>query len=191
MQIPLLNKNHEKWQRIKYSTRENIRRIEFITNAFPNSKILIPFRDPIQHSYSLLSQHQQFIESAKNDRFLSDYMRWIGHTEFGPNYMPINNKNLIFEDNMDINHWLEQWLLTYQNCYEKFKDTKNIYFICYEQLCSSKDYWSDVLHLLNIKNKFDFKFKESQKEIVSDIDYRISGKGLSLYSELLQYRFRN
>ena len=118
-------------------------------------------------------------------------MKWIGHTEFGPNYIPIHDKNLTFEDYMDINHWLEQWLLTYQNCHKKFKDTKNIYFICYEQICSSKDYWSDVLNLICIENKVDFKFIESQKEVTIDIDNRISGKGLSLYSELLQYRFRN
>ena len=162
-----------------------------MTNQNTNSKILIPFRNPIQQAYSLLSQHQKFIVSAKNDKFVSDYMRWIGHTEFGPNYIPIHNKNLFFEDYMDINHWLEQWILTYQNCFEKLKDTKNIYFICYEQLCASKDYWLDVSHLLNIKNKIDFKFKESQKEILNEIDYGISEKGLSLYSELLQNRFRN
>ena len=118
-------------------------------------------------------------------------MRWIGHTEFGPNYIPIYNKNLTFDDYMDINHWLEQWLLTYQNCHEKLKDTKNIYFICYEQICSSKDCWSDVLNLLCIENKVGFKVIESQKEVMFNIDNRVSGKGLSLYSELLQYRCIN
>ena len=188
--VRLINQKYKK-KRYLSKNNQNIRRIELISSIFPNSKILIPFRNPIQHSYSLLSQHQQFIESVKNDRFVSDYMRWIGHTEFGPNYIPIYNKNLIFEDYIDINHWLEQWLLTYQNCYEKFKDTKNIYFICYEQLCSSKDYWSDVLNLTCVENKVDFIFIESQKEVTIEIDNRISGKGLSLYSELLQYRFKN
>jgi len=188
--VRLINQKYKK-KRYLSKNNQNIRRIELISSIFPNSKILIPFRNPIQQSYSLLSQHLQFIESAKNDKFVSDYMRWIGHTEFGPEYIPIYNKNLIFEDYMDINHWLEQWLLTYQNCHIKFKDTKNIYFICYEQICSSKDYWLDVLNLICIENKVDFKFIESQKEVTIDIDNRISGKGLSLYSELLQYRFRN
>ena len=188
--VRLVNQRYKK-KRYLSKNNQNIRRLELISSIFPNSKILIPFRNPIQQAYSLLSQHKQFIESAKNDRFLSDYMKWIGHTEFGPNYMPIHNKNLIFEDYMDINHWLEQWLLTYQNCHEKFKDTKNIYFICYEQMCSSKDYWSHVSRLLRIKNKIDFKFIESQKEVIIDIDNRINSKGLSLYSELVHYRFRN
>ena len=188
--VRLVNQRYKK-KRYLSKNNQNIRRVELISSIFPNSKILIPFRNPIQQAYSLLSQHQQFIESAKNDKFISDYMKWIGHTEFGPNYIPVYNENLTFEDYMDINHWLERSLLTYQNWHEKFKDTKNIYFICYEQICSSKDYWSDVLNLVCIENKVDFKFIESQKEVTIDIDNRISGKGLSLYSELLQYRFRN
>jgi len=181
--------NH-KYQKKRYLSKnnQNIRRLELISNTFPNSKILIPFRNPIQNSFSLLSQHLRFIEDTKNDIFISNYMRWIGHTEFGPNYIPIHNKNLIFKHDLDINHWLEQWFLTYQNCYEKLKDTKNIYFICYEQLCSSKDYWIDILKLLNIKNKYDFEFKESHKEISIQINQHISDKGLSLYSELLKFK---
>ena len=187
--VQLVNHRYQK-KRYLSKNNQNIRRLELISNTFPNSKILIPFRNPIKHSYSLLSQHQKFIETAKNDLFVSDYMRWIGHTEFGPNYTPIQDENLIFKNYLDINHWLEQWFLTYQNCYEKHKDRKNIYFICYEQLCSSKDYWLDVLKLLNIKNEYDFKFKETQKEIAIEIDHRISEKGQSFYSELLQCDFR-
>ena len=187
--VSLINKRYSK-QRYLSKNNQNIKRLELISKIFPNSKILIPFRNPINQANSLLSQHQRFIEIAKNDRFVSDYMRWIGHTEFGPNYIPIYNKNLNFEDYMDINHWLEQWLLSYQNCHEKFKHTENVYFVCYEQICSSKNYWLDLLHLLELRNKSEVKFKVSQTEIENDIDSRISGKGLSLYSELLQHSFR-
>ena len=87
-----------KYQKKRYLSKnnQNIRRVELISKIFPNSKILIPFRNPIQHAYSLLSQHKRFIEDSKKDKFVSHYMKWIGHTEFGPNYIPINNKNLNF-----------------------------------------------------------------------------------------------
>tara|TARA_B100000427_G_C15185047_1_gene453402 strand:- start:182 stop:535 length:354 start_codon:yes stop_codon:yes gene_type:complete len=111
-------------------------------------------------------------------------MRWIGHTEFGPNYFPIHNKDLNYKNDLDINHWLEQWVLTYHNCRETLKGKKNVYFICYEKLCSSKEYWRDILKIVNIKDIYDFKFKESHKKISITIDDRISNKGLSLYSEL-------
>ena len=37
----------------------NYKRIELINSAFPNSKIIIPFRNPIQHAYSLLNQQDR------------------------------------------------------------------------------------------------------------------------------------
>ena len=186
--IRLINLKYGK-KRYLSKNNQNIRRLELISTTFPNSKVIVLFRNPIQQAYSLLTQHKKFIESTKNYRFISDYMRWIGHTEFGPNYIPIQNKNLTFKDYMNINHWLEQWFLTYKNCYEKLKDTANIYFICYEELCSSKDCWLDIAHLINISNEIDFKFKESQKQIVNQFDCGISEKGLSLYSELRLFSF--
>ena len=142
------------------------------------------FRNPIQHSYSLLTQHKRFIEGSKKDKFISQYMKWVGHKEFGPNYSPIQNKNLCFEDDLNINHWLEQWHLTYQNFYENLKDQENTRFICYEKLCNSSDYWLGLLQILNIKETYDFVFKESSKEVLLEIDNDLSNKALSLYSEL-------
>ncbi len=186
--VELINHRYQK-KRYLSKNNQNIRRLELISNTFPDSIILVPFRNPIQQSYSLLSQHQRFIANSKNDIFISNYMRLIGHTEFGPNYIPIHNKNLNFKNHLDINHWLEQWYLTYHNCRETLKDKKNIYFICYEQLCFSKDYWIDILKLLNIKDKYGFKFKESHKEISIEIDYGMQKKALSLYSKLNKFKF--
>jgi hypothetical protein len=151
---------------------------------------LFPFRNPIQHAYSLLSQHKRFIEASREDKFISHYMKWIGHTEFGCNYIPIHDKNLNFKNDLDINHWLEQWYLTYQNCLESLKDKDNVYFICYEQLCTSKEYWLDILKILDIKKTYDFKFKESQKDISLDIKNGINNKAASLYLELSNIALR-
>ena len=181
--VQLINHKYQK-QRYLSKNNQNIRRLELISNTFPNSKILIPFRNPIQHAYSLLSQHQRFIKDSKKDNFISNYMKWIGHTEFGPNYIPIHDKNLYFEDDLNINHWLEQWHLTYQNCYENLKNKENIYFICYEKLCNSSEYWLDVLQILNIEEIYDFEFKESNKVISLEMDEDIIKKGLSLYHKL-------
>ena len=184
--VQLINHKYQK-QRYLSKNNQNIRRLELISNTFPNSKILIPFRNPIQHAYSLLSQHQRFIKDSKKDNFISNYMKWIGHTEFGPNYIPIHNKNLCFEDDLNINHWLEQWYLTYKNSYKNLKNKKNVYFICYEKLCSPSKYWFDVLQILDIKEMYDFEFKESNKVISLSTDEDITFKGLSLYKELSQF----
>lgn len=183
--VELINHKYQK-ERYLSKNNQNIRRLRFISDTFPNSKILIPFRNPIQHAYSLLSQHKRFIEHAKKDNFIASYMKWIGHTEFGPNYIPINNKDLCFCDSLTIDHWLEQWHLTYKNCYENFKDKENIYFICYEKLCNSSQYWLEILRISNIKDTYDFEFKESNKLISHITDEDITQKALSLYKQLSQ-----
>ena len=175
-----------KYQKKRYLSKnnQNIRRLKLISNIFPNSKILIPYRNPIQHAYSLYYQHQKFIEESKKDIFISKYMKWLGHTEFGPNYIPIINKNLHYEDDLNVNHWLEQWYLIYKNCIQTFTNKRNVHFICYEKLCNSKEYWLDILKIVNIKCSYDYEFKESHKDISHAINSNISTKSLALYKEL-------
>jgi len=184
--VQLINHKYQK-KRYLSKNNQNIRRLELISKIFPHSKILIPFRNPIQHAYSLLSQHKKFIEDSKKDKFISNYMKWIGHTEFGPNYIPIHEKNLCFEDDLSINHWLEQWYLTYIYCFENFKNNENVYFICYEKICNASEYWLDIAKILNMKDKYSFEFKESIKAISVEMDQDIIDKGLSLYKKLTEF----
>ncbi len=163
---------------------QNIKRVELISSIFNQSKILIPFRDPIQHSYSLLTQHEKFIKDSRIDKFISKYMKLIGHTEFGPNYIPIQNQNLNFPNDLEINHWIEQWFLTYSDSFQSLKNKKKIYFISYEKLCSMKDYWFQIKKLVNIEKPYDFQFKESKKDIPLNIDAELKEKALSLYFDL-------
>jgi len=186
--VQRINLKYKK-ERFLSKNNQNIKRLELLIEIFPNSKILIPFRNPIQHANSLLSQHQRFIQHSKKDVFIAKYMKWIGHTEFGPNYNPIHGNNLRFMDDLDINHWIEQWYLTYQNCFTTHQKNKNVYFICYEKLCSSKKYWLDILQKIDIDVAYDFKFKESIKDISHNFDKDIMNKALSVYSKLSEYRF--
>ena len=82
---------------------------------FPNAKILIPFREPLQSSYFLLTQYNKFVQNSNDDKFVSKYMECIGRNEFGPNYQSIYNNNLIFKNPFEINQWIEQWNINYLN----------------------------------------------------------------------------
>ena len=177
----------KKYNKKRYLSKnnQNLRRIEFILSTFINPTILVPFRDPIQHSYSLLNQHKKFIEESKNDNFVAKYMEWIGHTEFGPNYMPINNKRLYFKNDLEINHWIEQWYLTYQNVFQLLKNNHKVHFISYEKLCSTKNYWFKIQKIVGIEDTYDFEFKESKKNIsLIDIDEDLIDRANSLYFDL-------
>ena len=175
-----------KYKKERYLSKnnQNIKRVELITSIFSNSRILIPFREPIQHAYSLLTQHKKFIKDSKNDKFIGKYMKWIGHTEFGPNYIPIQNQNLNYQNDLEINHWIEQWYLTYNETFQSLKNTVNVDFISYAKLCSNRDYWYQIQKLLNIEKPYDFEFKESKKDISCNLDNVLKEKVMSLYSGL-------
>lgn len=178
-----------KYQKNRYLSKnnQNIRRLELITELFPDAKILIPFREPTQHAYSLLTQHKKFIKNSENDNFISNYMQWIGHTEFGPNYIPIHNKNLNFKDDAGINHWVEQWYLTYKECQESLQANKNVQFVCYEKLCHTKEYWFEILNFLAIDTKYEFAFKESKRHLSIVIDENLNHKTSAIYNQLRCY----
>ena len=173
-----------KKKRYLSKNNQNIRRINFITSIFSNSKILIPFRDPIQHANSLLTQHKKFIEDSNKDKFISNYMKWIGHTEFGPNYIPIHNLDLKFKNHLEINHWIEQWYLTYIDAFKLLKNKQNVFFISYEKLCSSKDYWFQIQEIAEIEAPYNFEFRESIKNIPLNLDIGLKEKAISLHCDL-------
>ena len=37
---------------------QNIKRINSLINNYPDSKVIIPFREPLQHTFSLITQHK-------------------------------------------------------------------------------------------------------------------------------------
>ena len=181
--VQLIIQNRQK-KRYLSKNNQNIRRLGLISEIFPNSKILIPFRNPIQQSNSLLHQHKNFINLSEKDKFVSNYMKLIGHTEFGPTYVPIHDRELIYEDDFDLNHWLEQWYKTYKGCFESLAENKNVFFICYEKLCKSEEYWSQMLEILGINTNYKFEFIESKKIIKSEVNKRLKKETSYLYSQL-------
>ena len=181
-----------KYEKNRYLSKnnQNIKRIDKIAKIFNYSKILIPFRDPLKHSFSLLSQHKKFIKDSKSDKFIGKYMKWIGHKEFGPNYIPVSKKNLKFKNCLDINHWVEQWVLTYKYLLLLYKDRPNVNFICYEKLCSSKQYWYEILKLLEISKVYDYEFSEPQKTFKLIIDENLLNNSTDLYQELSNLKLK-
>ena len=184
--VQLINHKYQK-ERYLSKNNQNIRRLELISKIFPNSKILVPFRDPTQHAYSLLIQHKKFIEVSRKDKFISNYMRLIGHTEFGPNYFPISNKSLNYTNDLDINHWVEQWYHVYKSCLEVSERNHNIVFICYEQLCSQGELWFKILKILDVNREYDFDFRESRKEISMIVDTDLIRRASLLYNKLSSF----
>ena len=157
----------------KYLSKNNLnfKRIDLIHSKLPNSLFLIPIREPLQHAYSLLNQHLHFSKLQKENDFITRYMNYLGHNEFGLNHKSWNTP-VNFKDLNNINYWLEQWYLFYQNILKNYQSYNNCFFIIYEEL-TNQNYLKVLLEKINTDRveKLDLNyFKNSNKEAI-DIDY--------------------
>lgn len=153
----------------------NLLRLESIIRAFPNCLILIPFRDPIQQSNSLLTQHKNFIEIQKRDKFVKNYMSYLVHYEFGADHRPYEfvERSSVDLKRDSIEYWLDQWTYAYNYLsQEKFSKNKNIIYLNYETICRNpKNVFNIILKKINLENfslnkigEFDLSYKKIEKE---------------------------
>ena len=97
-----------------------------ILNILNEAIILVPFRKPSNQSSSLLKQNLNFIKLHEKDKFSLKYMNDLGHFEFGKNHIPwFKPKN--FNDTININYWLEQWLMYYSFFMKNISQIINFY----------------------------------------------------------------
>ena len=133
----------------------NIARITFLRKLFPESIILVPFREPVSHSASLLKQHLNFLSIHKSDPFAEEYMKAIGHFDFGNNLKPINFNNwfekFAVEQAVEPEFWLQYWIACYKYNLQLARDN-NLLFFNYDKLCQKPE---DSLQLL--KNALKIK----------------------------------
>ncbi|MCA0931074.1 hypothetical protein LCM02_01345 [Lutimonas saemankumensis] len=96
---------------------------------------IIPFRNPLEQSASLLKQHKFLSRMQSDDDFVLDYMNFLVHHEFGLNAKPFkfdHNLEIQYSQNK-IEYWMELWFHFYDNIYTKFSSKKEEYlFFCYE-----------------------------------------------------------
>ena len=169
----------------------NILRLPYLFESFPETKLIIPFRDPLQHALSLLSQHKLFSKLQSKDKFSLDYMNWLGHFEFGLNQKPFH-----FEDDFTClamqkadKMGLDFWLLSWKNYYSfALKSAgSNSFFFSYEAFCINP---SNVLSKLFIEIGIDTSctdlkpFKPSDKNI-SGYDQSLLKDCMLIYDELV------
>ena len=176
----ILKKNNK----IRYLSKNNFnyRRLDFLKRVFPKSILLIPFRKPLEHANSLLNQHINFLKIQKDNPFILKYMNYLGHFEFGINHKSWNKSENFKLDN--INYWIEQWLLFYDNLYKKSENIKNLFFICYEKL-DNQDYMNKIKKRIELNLANDFIFKKSHIEIDQGYENKLLNKANDIYKNLV------
>lgn len=94
-----------------------ITRLPSLIKHNPDLVVFVMVRDPLQHAYSLMIQHQKFLAKQEKDPFIIDYMNWLGHHEFGANQRPFllheGEQELHKGDPNTIAYWLKRWVSYY------------------------------------------------------------------------------
>jgi hypothetical protein len=127
--------------RTRYVSKNNgnIARLGFLTECCPDALIVVPVREPLQHAASLLQQHVRFLEIHARDRFARDYMRGVGHLEFGENLRPVDFDGWLASarhtDPRTIEFWLEYWVAAYEHFLNRHSSI--IRFFAYDAFCEA------------------------------------------------------
>lgn len=171
----------------KYLSKNNLnyKRIDLINSILPNCTFLIPIREPLQHAYSLLNQHLHFSKLQKEDDFIRRYMNYLGHNEFGLNHKSWN-KHIFYGDFNDINYWLEQWYLFYQNILKKYRSHHNCLFIIYEEL-TDRNYIKKLMEKIDycIVKRLNLNYFKNNNKKNIEINYQknIYNSAVNLYEK--------
>jgi len=176
----------ERYKKKRYLSKNNnnFKRIDLLHSIFPNAKFVIPFRNALQHANSLLSQHRNFCEVHKQNKFISQYMSYLGHLEFGQihkSWYPPKD----FNDPFSLNYWLEQWFLFYEKLYQKYLNHPSVIFISYETLCDNNSLKNILLEKLNVDVDINFSFSLSSKTIKENYDENLLNKCNLLEKDLI------
>ena len=125
----------------------NIARMAYIQELFPDARFIVPIRHPVSHIASLMRQHQVFSKGQEKHAAARDYLRRVGHFEFGLDRTPMNmgNTDAIREI---LGRWsacdeLGGWALYWSHVYGAVKDQlesddrlgKAVLIVRYEDLC--------------------------------------------------------
>jgi len=181
--VSLVLKKYNK-KRYLSKNNNNYKRINLINSNFSNAIILITYRNPLQHCNSLLIQHKHMCELQKKEKFILNYMNYLGHYEFGLNY---KNWNLSekYKDPFSLNHWLEQWYFFYNQIIKISEKNHNILLVPYDEICNQPSLAKKLVQKIDINHEPDGNFfKISKKEIKDSYENDILLKCLDIFEKM-------
>ena len=111
----------------------------------------MPFRDPVQHTKSLMTQHERFLEINRHDPFTEKYMKWLGHYEFGSAHRPFRFDAKLEQMGTTTSpeYWLQMWNDVYLALIKSH--SHNTLFFDYDAFCANPlPIWSSLCEKLDI-----------------------------------------
>lgn len=114
----------------------NIARIAYLRRLFPDARIVVPFREPLQHAASLQRQHLRFLEMHQQSPFARRYMADIGHFDFGMNLRPVDFAGWFSAGGAGepetLAFWLRYWQAAYRELLTQHREA--VAFFAYDRM---------------------------------------------------------
>ena len=177
---------------VRYLSKNNanLSRLSAIRSVFADADLLCCYRHPASHIASLHTQHRRFLDMHADDAFARDYMRWIGHHDFGANFRPIRFGKSIAEDPTDERFWLQYWIDAYRHVLEHAPE--GTLFIGYESLMTNgRDDLAQLASTLNVRQPQPlidaaarFRAPGSEPRALGELDAALADEAETLYEEL-------
>jgi len=186
--VALIQRRHDRGRYLS-KNNNNVLRLASIVEAFPAARILVPFREPLQQSYSLLNQHRRFLARDRNDKFAVRYMRWLVHHEFGADHRPFEWGLSVAQgrspDTLD--YWLAQWVGVYEQVLRAVEQHReNARLVSYELLCSQPElHWRRIADFVELSAATPGGFRMSHSEAMGSVDADLQRRAQCVHQELL------
>ena len=165
-----------------------ILRLKSLLKQDENLRIIILFRDPIQHAVSLFDQYNNFSLIQEDNLFVLKYMNWLCHYEFGLNHkkFDLGKSTKLKPDNL--NYWLEIWCNYYDYVKEEILPDNRVKLIDFESLCSQPSQT-----IKSIGEDFEFQIQSIEikpfRPIIKDakFDTELKDKAFKIHEKLKSY----
>lgn len=168
--------------RQRYLAKNNyhVTRIEYLLKLFPDARIVIPIRDPVQQVASLMKQHRLFSRQNEEDSRVSRHLNLSGHYEFGPLRCPImvdESRQAHYRQSFeDVAWYASQWADVYGFLQQRMKENQTLAKAClvipYEAICSQTRKSLDRLFAhLDLDDEWAGKIIEACAPAINAPDY--------------------
>ena len=140
----------QKCSRYLAKNNYNVTRLEYLLHLFPSSKFLLVIRNPVNHIASLIKQTNLFTQLGREGPLLYDWLKMVGHHEFGHDQVCINTNNteliqkirkLWINKETYVKGWAYYWVSIYDfignNLDANKKLKKATLIVRYDELCDT------------------------------------------------------
>jgi hypothetical protein len=128
----------------------NLTRLGYISKLFPDTRLVVPVREPLWHVASLIKQHRLFCEEERRDPRILAHMRRVGHFEFGLDRRAVNIGNdtaasieRLWDDGQEIRGTARLWASLYGFLLRQLEEDEELrhktLIVRYEDLCDQSE----------------------------------------------------